>query len=778
MSNSFQKMRKICATRSLLRSGAVFPAVAMAWMAMPQIAQAQQYSFSSVKVEGNTRIEPATILNYARIARNKPVSAADLNAAYQRISGSGLFETVALTPEGSTLVIKVQEYPTVSVINFEGNKIIKDAALGQIIQSRPNRVYNPAEVEADAQRLSQAYAQDGRMAARVTPKVIRRDNNRVDIAFEIKEGKVTSVERITFTGNRSYSDRRLRQVLATKQAGIFRTFVKNDTFNPNRVPLDQQKLTQFYQARGFKNVQVTGVSSQMTRQRDAFFMTFNVIEGQKYHFNNVSTVSEIPGLDAAAYDKLARIGNGQTYSPQAIDLAVTRMEQQAIKDGAQFVRVDPRITEDPRTQSVNVTFALVRGPRVFVQRIDIEGNTSTLDRVVRREFRTVEGDPYNPREIANAADRIRATGFFKNVDVSTKEGSSPDQRVIDVNVEEQPTGSLGFGASFSKTDGIGLNASLQESNFLGRGQFLGLSLGTTSDNKTSGIKFVEPRFLGRNVKFSFSGIYNTSSDASNTDFDTKRLSISPAFEFPVSERGRLEVRYKVGQDEISNVDADSSPILLREENTLGKQTYSGPGYTYTYDTSIDQIDPRYNMKLSFSQDFWGLGGDVDGGITSAKIQGERKIMNEEVTLRASLEAGAVHTAGGTTILQRYNGSQVRGFESYGIGPRDLSAGNQDALGGNYYWASKVEAQFPIGLPEEYGITGGVFWDAGSVWGLNDTLGVGGAEVDDSMHVRSSVGVSIFWNSGIGPLRLNFAKAIKKESYDKTQPFDLTLSTQF
>ena len=358
MSNSFQKMRKICATRSLLRSGAVFPAVAMAWMAMPQIAQAQQYSFSSVKIEGNARIEPATILSYARIARNKPVSAADLNAAYQRISGSGLFESVSLTPEGSTLVIKVQEYPTVSVINFEGNKIIKDAALGQIIQSRPNRVYNPAEVEADAQRLSQAYAQDGRMAARVTPKVIRRDNNRVDIAFEIKEGKVTSVERITFTGNRSYSDRRLRQVLATKQAGIFRTFVKNDTFNPNRVPLDQQKLTQFYQSRGFKNVQVTGVSSQMTRQRDAFFMTFNVIEGQKYHFNNVSTVSEIPGLDAAAYDKLARIGNGQTYSPQAIDLAVTRTEQQAIKDGAQFVRVDPRtpsIKPLPRTSAIQFT---------------------------------------------------------------------------------------------------------------------------------------------------------------------------------------------------------------------------------------------------------------------------------------------------------------------------------------------------------------------------------------------------------------------------------------
>ncbi|WP_417807632.1 outer membrane protein assembly factor BamA [Thioclava sp.] len=745
----------------------------MAWLAMPQVAQAQQYSFSSVKVVGNERIEPATILTYARIARNQPVSAADLNAAYQRISGSGLFESVSLTPQGGTLVIQVQEFPTISVINFEGNKIIKDEQLATMVQSKSNRVYKPSEVEADAQRIVQAYADDGRLAARVTPKVIRRSDNRVDVAFEIKEGKITSVERITFTGNRAYSDRRLRQALETKQAGIFRAFVKSDTFRANRVPVDQQKLTDFYQARGYKDVQVTGVSSQMTRERDAFFMTFNVIEGQQFHFNAINTVSEIPGLDAAQYDKLTKIGSGQTYSPRAIELAVTRMEQQAIKDGQQFVRVEPRVTEDQRTQAVNVTFALVRGPRVFVQRIDIEGNTTTLDRVVRREFRTVEGDAYNPREIANAADRIRGTGYFKNVDVNTKQGSSPDQVVVGVNVEEQPTGSLGFGASYSASDGVGLNASLQENNFLGRGQFLGLSLGTTTDNNSSSLRFVEPRFLGRNVKFSFGAYYATSSDASNTYYDTKRMSVSPAFEFPVSERGRLEVRYKLGQDELSNVTTDSSLLLQNEE---GKQVYSGPGYTYTFDTSIDQIDPRYNMKFSVSQDFWGVGGDITGGITSAKIQGERKIMNEEVTLRASLEGGAVHASGGTTILQRYSGSQIRGFESYGIGPRDLGAPNQDALGGNYYWVGKVEAQFPIGLPEEYGITGGVFWDVGSVWGLDSTAGT--ATVDDSMNVRSAVGVSIFWNSGIGPLRLNFSRAIKKEDYDNTQNFDLTLSTQF
>lgn len=779
MANGLNTVLRICATRKALRASVVFPAIAMGCIAMPVIAQAQQYTFSRVEISGNERIEPATILSYARIARGQPVSAADLNAAYQRLTNSGLFESVALTPKGATLQITVTEFPTVNVINFEGNKIIKDNILSAVVQTKANRVYNPAEVEADAQRLTQAYAEDGRMAARVTPKVIRRSGNRVDIAFEIREGKVTSVERITFTGNRSFSDRRLRQVLATKQAGIFRTFVKNDTFNPNRVPADREKLLDFYRSRGYMDVQVTGVSSQMTRERDAFFMTFNVIEGQKFHFNKVTASSQINGLDAAEFEPLAKIRQGQTYSPEAIKLAVTRMEQLAIKKGVQFVRVDPQITKDQRTQAVNVDFVLQRGPRVFVQRIDIEGNTSTLDRVIRREFNTVEGDPYNPREIANAADRIRETGFFKNVDVNTKQGSDPDQVVVDVNVEEQPTGSLGFGASYSQTDGIGFNASLEEKNFLGRGQFLGVVIGTTSDNNTSSFRFVEPRFLGRDVRFGFGASYATSNSATNTSFDTRRISVSPSFEFPISERGRLQLRYKIGEDSLNNVPTTSSVILQNEETNLGSQIYSGPGFTYTYDTSRAQIDPRFNWKFSVSQDFWGLGGDVTGGVTSAKIQAERKIFNEEATLRASLEAGAVHASGGTTILQRYSGSQIRGFESYGIGPRDTNAINTDALGGNYYWVGKVEAQFPIGLPEEYGISGGLFWDVGSVWGLDNTNGTGGPNsVDDSMHIRSALGVSIFWDSGIGPLRLNFARPIKKESYDKTQFFDLTISTQF
>ena len=776
--------RALGAMRSLLAPVVILLALAMTCLP----AAAQDFRVSGVRVEGNERIEPETILAYARIARGQALSAADLNAAYQRIQNSGLFESVSVEPQGGTLVIAVREFPTVNVINFEGNSRIKDEQLAAMIQTAPRKVYNPALVEADAQRLTEAYSLEGRFAATVVPKVIRRPGNRVDIAFEITEGKVTEIERVSITGNRAFSDRRLRQVLESKQAGLFRTFVRADTFNPLRIEADKQVLADFYRSRGYPDVQVTGVASELTRERDGFYMTFNVREGQKFAFGQVSTVSEIPELDAAEFNDLAKIRTGQTFSPNAIDLAITRMEQLALKKGVQFVRVDPRVTRNERDQTLDVEFALVRGPRVFVERIDIEGNTTTLDRVVRREFRAVEGDPFNPREIRNSAERIRALGFFANADVNSRQGSAPDQVLIDVNVEEQPTGSLGFGASYGKSQGVGFSASLEESNFLGRGQYLGISLGTTSDNNSSSLRFIEPYFLGRDLQFKFSAYYTTSEN-DNSFYNTRRIGISPAIEFPVSENGRLELRYTLSKDKLYSVEpyvagppaTGSSPVLTYEQDNLGDRISSSLGYTYTWDTRRNQIDPRTRLRFEFSQDFAGLGGDIEGVTTRARFTAERKVFNEEVTLRSELEGGIIEMSGGTTVLQRFaNGSKIRGFESMGIGPRDVDAPNQDALGGKYYVAWRNEAEFPIGLPEEYGITGGVFFDMGSVWGLDtDAAGLPvGLQGSDDFSLRSSVGVSIFWRSAIGPLRLNFSKALKKEDYDKTQNFDLTIETKF
>ena len=762
-----------------LGKGAVALVTALAMAApaalLPQAASA--FVFNDVRIEGAQRVEPATVMSYANIARGQDVSAGELNDALQRLQNSGLFETVEIVPQGGTLVIKVREFPTISQISFEGNRRIKDENLAEIVGSKSRRVYQPSQAIADAQNIAQAYASQGRLAARVDPRIIRRSDNRVDLVFEIREGDVTEIERISFTGNRAFSDRRLRNVLETKQAGILRTFIRRDTFAPERIPLDEQLLTDFYRSRGYADFRVQAIAPEIARERDAFYITFNIQEGPRYRFAQVNTISEIPGVDAAAFAAQNRVSRGDVYNPAAIDNTIRRMETVAIQQGLNFVNIEPRVTRNPSTQTLDLTFALTRGPRVFVERIDIEGNTTTLDQVIRRQFTTVEGDPFNPREIRNAAERIRALGYFSDAQVNSRQGSSDQQVIVDVNVEEQPTGSLTLGASYGVNSGFGVNVSLNETNFLGRGQTVGLTLSTADGDRAGVINFVEPYFLGRDLRFGFNTAYHETENL-NADYDTRSIAVRTSLEFPVSQNGRLELRYRIAEEKLHNVNNDSSIILQDEQGT---RLSSALGYSYRYDTRITGLDPLTSYKLQFSQDFAGLGGEVKTVTTTAMAGVESTAWREEVTLRAEIEAGAVHTYGDYSnwLLDRFRGgNKIRGFEPNGIGPRDMTAVNEDALGGNYYWAARAEAQFPVGLPEEYGITGGLFADVGSVWGLDKVIGNGGARVDDDMYVRAAVGASIFWTTPIGPLRFNFSKAIRKEDYDLDQNFDLTISTRF
>lgn len=769
-------------------TGLIRPALAAIFLSsaavtLPYVpaAMAQSYSFSSVTVEGNQAIEPATILSYAGIGRGETVSAARLNDAYQSIVNSGLFESVELIPQGGNLLIRVVEYPMVNIVNFEGNARLKDEELAEIAKSKGRMVYSPSQAEEDAANIAEAYRVRGRIAATVDPRIIRRDGNRVDLVFEITEGKVAEIERLSFVGNRAFTDRRLRQVLETKQAGLLRTIIQGDTFVAERLELDKQLLRDFYLARGYADIQVLDATSDVARERDAFFVTFTIREGQQFRIGEVTTISEIEGLEPAEFAAVQRIRAGEVWSPALIDNNIARMENLALRKGLTFVRVDPRITRDERGGILDVEFAIVRGERIFVERIDIEGNTTTLDQVVRRQFRTVEGDPLNAREIRQSAERIRALGFFSDAQVNAEPGSSPDQVVVNVDVEEQPTGSLTFGASYGVSTGVGFNIGLSEQNFLGRGQSIGVSLSTGTDTSEGSFSFVEPAFLGRDVALKFSANYRESDNENSTTYDTRVGRITPALEFPLGELSRLEVRYTYKDSKISDVPAGASAIISQEA-ALGAQVTSSVGYTYSYDTRISGLNPKGGVLLRFGQDIAGLGGDSEYVMTTALALAETKVAQEEVTLRAIFEGGMINSLGGTNsqITERFfaNG-KIRGFEPGGIGPRDLSALN-DALGGNMFAVARFEADFPLGLPEEYGITGGVFFDVGSVWSLdNINGGVGGANpVDDSMNLRSSVGVSIFWDTPVGPLRLNFAKPIVKEDYDLDQVFDLTVSTRF
>lgn len=764
-----------------LQAGVFCLAISATWIAPTGVALAQQIEINSVNIEGNARIGDSAILSRAGIVPGQSISAGELNAGLQRLVASGLFESVDFEPRGNSLNITVVEYPTINRINFEGNARIGDETLAAAINSNERRVFNPAQAERDAALIADAYASEGRIAARVTPTIIRRSDNRVDLIFEIFEGDNIEIERLSFTGNRVYSDRRLRRVLETKQAGLFRAFVRSDTLVEDRIEFDRQILRDFYLSRGYVDFRTNSVNAELTEERDGYFLVFDVQEGQQFRVGEITVASELAEADSDLYRETVKTRSGVVYSPTLIEADIARMERQAIIDGVDFMRVEPRITRDERNLTINVEYVLNRGPRVFVERIDIEGNTTTLDQVIRRQFNSVEGDPFNPREIRESAERIRALGFFTVADVNAREGSSPDQVIIDVDVEEQPTGSLSFGASFSTNDGIGFAIQFTERNFLGRGQRLGLSLSTAADDQLYRVNFFEPAFLGRDVGFGLR-LDISESTSSTVTYDTERAVLTPSLSFPVGANSRLELNYKYDQSEMKDrgSDSDNGPIIGRDIDE-GELVNSSIGYRYIYDSRTTGLDPNAGYLFEFGQDFAGVGGDNTFIRTSAKAVGERKVFNEDVTLRATLEGGALnYQSGANRAVDRFllSTNTIRGFEPGGIGPRDLSESNEDPLGGNLYVTARFEAEFPVGLPEEYGITGGLFYDVGNLWDLNDVNLSGGNVVGESGSFRHVIGVSILWETPVGPLRFNFSDAIRKEDFDREQTFEVTVNTTF
>jgi len=736
-------------------------------------ASAQSFVFNSFEIEGNQRVADGTILTFGGLQPGVGLSTADLNTAGQNIRASGLFESVDLVPQGSRLVIRVVEYPTINRINIEGNNRLRDAELLALVQSQPRRVFTPAQAEADTAAISEAYARQGRINATVTPRVIPKSENRVDLVFEVVESAITEIERITFVGNRTYSEGRLRRVLETKEAGIFRILVARDTYSPERVAQDREVLIDFYRSRGFIDFVIQNVDVSLTRERDAYLVTYNLREGQQFSFGNVSVSSEINGVNAADFEDVVDVRRGATYSPVPIDTDIDRIERLAVKRGLRFVAVEPRLSRNPRDLTVNVEYVLVPAERVFIERIDIEGNGTTLDRVIRNQFRVVEGDPLNPREVRESARRIRALGFFQGVSVDTRSGSTPSQRIVDVDVTEGPTGTLSFGANFNTDTGLGLLASYRQSNFQGRGQGLDFDLSTAESNRRFGFGFTEPQLLGRDLRGSFNLSYATT-DNENALYDTETLRLSPAVSFPISEAGRLSLFYALEYTDLSDV-ADDASEVIRQEAISGGVWTNAIGYTYSYDNRRTGLNPSAGIVLRFGQEF-GF-GDSQFIKTTALAGAETTILNEEITLRATLEGGLLrYQDGESRVTDRFFlGSRLmRGFEAGGIGPRDDAT--DDALGGNAFSVLRLEAEFPLGLPSEYGITGGAFVDYGSVWDVGETFGED--VIYDDFLGRSVAGLSIFWTTPIGPLRFNFTEGLDVQDRDKTRNFDVTISTNF
>ena len=753
-----------------------FVAQAFVFVSLPNFLTAQTFTISEIEIIGNQRIETDTIKSYISLSKGQNIEGDEINAAYQRVLKSGLFESVNFEEKDGILKVSVVEYPTINRIYFEGNRRVADTVLEKVLKSKEKYVLDSQTVEQDQKNIAETYAVMGRLAARINPKVIKKSENRVDLIFEIFEGGVIEIKKIGIVGNKAFSDRRLRRVLSTKQIGPFRAFVKSDTFVEDRIEFDKKVLRQFYISRGFVDFQVNSVNAELTEERDGYFVVFNITEGQQFSVGNVAIKTSQKNLETDEYYKILKLKTGSVYSARIMELDVERIERLALKNGLDFIRVKPEVIKDRSSLNLDVTYSIERGPRVVLERINIAGNTATLDKVIRRQFQAAEGDPFSPRRIKQSADRIRSLGFFETVDVSAREGKEKDSVIVDVLVTEKPTGSVSLGGSYSTSSGFGLLLEYAERNFLGRGQDFRLKYNSGVGTRTYSLGFKEPEFLSPGLSLGFSSKF-TETEKENSNYDTTILDVSPQISFPISDYSRITVSVGYNETELRN--AVNVGSIIQSEVDLGKEDSAYSIVSYTYNTLRDGLDPNFGVLLKLSQEVSGFTGDGESSKTNALAMLQRKILNEEVSLKGTFEGGILNYDSSRVTDRFFLGSALmRGFEPGGIGPREIVNEGEvinDALGGNTFAVLRLETEFPLGLPEEYGIDGGLFFDVGNLWSLNNSnVNV----VYNEGSWRSVVGASLFWKTPIGPLRFNFSRPLQKETFDREQNFDLTIRTQF
>jgi len=860
-----------CALALTASAGAIAGAQ-MAWAQQPgqpptqPPAQPSQQIIGRILVEGNQRIESRTVQSYLLVRPGDPFDEERIGLSVRALGATGLFADIQIETRGTDLVIRVLENPIINRIMFEGNNAVTTERLEEETEAEPRQTFTLSRVEQDVQRILEVYRRAGRFAATVTPQYKVLPQNRADLIFVIDEGPTTGVSSINFIGNEAYPDDRLRREITTRQSRWWRFFEQADNYNPGQVEYDRSQLTEFYTNEGYADFRVISSVAELTPNRRDFYLTFTVDEGQKYKFGELKVQTELEKLSGERLALFLPMSQGDQFRSKSIQDAIDSLTFAAGIAGYANVQIRPRETRDPINHTIGITFEVDEGARVYIERIDIQGNTQTLDRVIRREIRVAEGDQYNPVQIDNAKNRIRSLGFFNpdKVEITDEPGSAPDRSVVKVKVEEEATGELAFSAGFSSQDAFLFSASAQQRNFRGRGQFLSARIQTTSRQQDIEFRFTEPKFQDRNLAVGLD-VFVTQSDFFDiAGFENAIVGAGGRLLFPLSDTDQLGLRYRLrndnlqldellpGEDPLQNPGKTNCQTVSIFQSSLcdqrGDRLTSSFGYTITMNRKNDYIEATRGFDLNFSQDIAGLGGDVnylrnefEGSIYHGFAPGWR--------LRSRLEVGLIESWGdeGIRINDRFfkGGNSFRGFDVAGLGPREIeyayateqiarprgvappefsrpvlnddgtqavdSAGNflyfsaqrdaagnllqptvtpGNALGGKAYAIASLELAFPLPyVPEEFGLDGAFFFEAGTVGLLderdrdrsgqpdpNDPLRV--RVVDDSASLRASAGLSIGWDSPFGPIRFDFSHILASEEYDRTETFRFATNSRF
>lgn len=765
----------------------------------PTAAPVSGQVIQQIIVKGTQRIEDATVLSYMSLQAGDRFDDQRLDLSLKTLFATGLFADVSIKQEGLNLVVTVVENPIINQVKIEGNKSLKTDKLTKELQAKPRAVFTPSRVQGDVQRIIELYRRSGRFAATVTPQVKELSQNRVDLIFEVQEGPVSGIRSINFIGNKAFSDKDLKDTVETKETQWWKFFSQKDTYDPDKLEYDREQLRKYYTNRGYADFRVVSAIAELTPDQKDFYLTFTVDEGQKYKFGDIKVDAALQKLSPEKLRGVIPIKSGQVYQSELIEKSIDALTYSAGTAGYAFVDIRPSIERHADTKTIDIDFHVDEGPRVYIERIDVVGNTRTIDPVIRRELRLVEGDGFNRVLLDRSKTRVKALGFFKDVEVTDKPGSAPDRSVVEVKVQEQPTGEVSFSAGYSSYESALFDISLTERNLRGRGQYMKFQIATSSRRQSVDIRFTEPRFLGREVAAGFD-LFATESDyLEEASFRSSTLGGGLRLGFPVSEYASLGLRYTLRSDDIEAGDArcvgvDFAPLICREQ---GSYLTSLVGYSLNMDRRDDPRKPTKGYTASFSQDFAGLGGDVQYVRTEAEGAVYRGII-KDVVASLRLSGGYIESWGGdkVRINDRFfkGGNSFRGFDAAGIGPREVFTNNStgtitrgDALGGKLYGIGSVEVTFPLGLPEQYGVSGSVFSEFGVLTGLDNedkvppltnSDGSITRTIVDEASLRASAGVSIFWDSPFGPVRFDFSRPISREKYDQTQSFRFTSRTNF
>ena len=733
-----------------------------------------QVRISEIRVDGNSRVAPGTVQTYLPVRVGDLTTPSALSNALERLYETNLFQNIKLDLEGSVLTVSVTENPIINRVNIEGNDVISDERLLDVINVQQRRVYT-RKVAIDATRqLIDVYRASGRFAAVVEPKIIELDNNRVDLVFEVNEGPLIKIDSISFSGNASFSDRKLKQVIASREKRWWAFLSASDKYDEGRLDYDIRLLRQFYLARGYADINVQRARGGLLPDRSGFAITFLVNEGVRYQVNEISLVSEIKGVDINELRQLVSFDDDAWYDARLLEQGLLDISKRLGSFGYAFVNVTPDIKTNAGTAKLDIDIKIEKSRRNFVERIEFVDNSRTTDRVLRREFEIVEGDAYNQLKIDRSIRNVRNLGYFSEVKVQTLRGSTPEQSVTSVTVREQPTGDFSIGVGYSSLNQANFTLGINERNFLGTGRRLKMAFSTSGEDTDFTIGLTEPYFMGRDLTGSFD-VFNNNYTDSSADQRIKSFGFSSSAGFSSANDFAHNISYT-----LQNVETE---ILDSQENKIssdGGKLSSSLGYQITKDTRDNRFNPSSGYNYRISEQYAGLGGDLN--YISSVISGGYYYGFDytDIVIGLNAEYGIIDGIGeNISQSNRFylGGRKVRGFDASGIGPRAAESATASAVGGNNYYAGRVAIRSGIAMPKDTGIKWTIFTDFGSLWGIDETID-NYAVSTDKQSIRISAGYGFLWETPIGPLTFTWADALKKETYDQLRRFEFRIGSIF